>query len=132
MEGTEELKIWKYMDLAKFLALLTTSSLYFASPARFQDFSEGSLPKSHVEAVSMMIQKSSIDTMLALRPQFAARSLEAVRQLDHDIRALVTSLKTQATSRGVPELYARAILLIASFGSDIFWSAFGYRWKSLA
>jgi hypothetical protein len=37
MEEQAETRIWKYMDLAKFLALLTTESLYFPSPSRLQD-----------------------------------------------------------------------------------------------
>jgi hypothetical protein len=92
MEEDAELKIWKYLDLAKFISLLTTNTLYFASPAQFQDLSEGSLPKSHVDAWSKVIQETSIDPMLALRPQFAARSSEALKHFDARLQKLVREL----------------------------------------
>ena len=92
MEEGSELKIWKYLDLAKFISLLTTNTLYFASPAQFQDLSEGSLPKSHADAWSKFIQESIVDPNQALRPQFAARSPAALKQFDYIQQKLVREL----------------------------------------
>lgn len=39
-------KIWRYMDFTKFVALLTQSELFFASPEQFDDPCEGSLRMS--------------------------------------------------------------------------------------
>ena len=54
------------MDLAKFLSLLTTESLYFSTPSQFQDPFEGALPKSHVDAYSK-IHQSHIDQLIEVR-----------------------------------------------------------------
>jgi hypothetical protein len=42
-----EIKLWRYMDLAKFISLISTKSLYFAPFNSFQDPYEGYLPNSH-------------------------------------------------------------------------------------
>jgi hypothetical protein len=42
-------KIWRYLDFAKFVDLLHTSSLYFARADTFNDSFEGSLPKQTVK-----------------------------------------------------------------------------------
>jgi hypothetical protein len=83
MEEFPDAKIWKYMDLAKFLSLLTTSSLYFASPAQFQDLSEGTLPKSHAAAMSKMLQDTAVNPILRVREEFAALSPHALKEFDH-------------------------------------------------
>jgi hypothetical protein len=93
MKEQAETKIWKYLDLAKFLALLTTESLYFASPSRLQDPFEGSLPKSHVDAISQMVQTRQVDPMLALRTHFAALSAQALDQFDRAMFGLSEGFK---------------------------------------
>ena len=50
MKKYSEIKIWKYMDLAKFIYMLITESLYFACPSKFIDPYEGYFPRSHIEA----------------------------------------------------------------------------------
>jgi hypothetical protein len=67
-------KIWKYMDLAKFVSMLATRSLYFACPIQFHDPYEGQLPRSHVEAESQMVQ-AFVDQTLAVRQQMASRGI---------------------------------------------------------
>jgi hypothetical protein len=67
-------KIWRYMDLAKFAALLASRSLYFACPNQLNDPYEGTLPRSHVEAESKIFQ-GFVDQMLPLRAQFIERGI---------------------------------------------------------
>lgn len=38
---TNEDKLWRYMDLAKFVSMLKNSAIYFASPSSFEDLYEG-------------------------------------------------------------------------------------------
>ncbi len=42
-------KIWRYMDMAKFVSMLLEEALYFACPCEFVDPYEGYLPKSYME-----------------------------------------------------------------------------------
>lgn len=45
-------KVWRYMDLSKFLSLLETSSLYFTRSDKFIDPYEGSIPKLNTDSIS--------------------------------------------------------------------------------
>ena len=81
MEEVQDSKIWKYMDLAKFVSLLTTKSLYFSCPSQFDDPFEGSVPRSHAKAESEMIQRF-VDDLLSLRPHFAAQSSASLQKFD--------------------------------------------------
>jgi hypothetical protein len=45
MEKDLQSKIWRYMDLAKFISLLSKQSLYFACATQFNDPYEGYFPK---------------------------------------------------------------------------------------
>jgi hypothetical protein len=45
------LKIWRYMDLPKFVNMLATNMLYFTCISGFKDPYEGWLPRSYMEAM---------------------------------------------------------------------------------
>jgi hypothetical protein len=57
MEDSAETRIWRYMDLAKFVSLLTTESLYFTNPREFDDPYEGVIPKATAQQFSELLQK---------------------------------------------------------------------------
>jgi hypothetical protein len=88
-EGT---KIWKYMDFAKFVSLLTTRSLYFACPFQLNDPYEGCVPRSHAKAESQVVQKL-VDDMLALKPYFAAQSSSSLQQFNDRMQILQQELR---------------------------------------
>jgi len=43
------MRIWRYMDLSKFISLLSNEALYFANPTEFDDPYEFHMPRSHSE-----------------------------------------------------------------------------------
>lgn len=45
----EDMPLWRYMDLAKFLSMLHTSSLYFARSDKMEDTFEAAFPKPYVD-----------------------------------------------------------------------------------
>ena len=49
---SDETKIWRFMDLAKFCDVLEKKSLFFIKPEKFPDPWEGYLPKKHFEETS--------------------------------------------------------------------------------
>jgi hypothetical protein len=49
-DGLIHMRIWRYLDLAKLVSLLTKKALYFAPPSELNDPFEGYLPRSHVKA----------------------------------------------------------------------------------
>jgi hypothetical protein len=88
------LKIWRYVDLAKFVHMLATGTLYFACvTTELKDPYEGWLPRSHMRAL-MELNRTYLDQMrgtrdsiLALHPTrdpapFDAILLDAQRKLD--------------------------------------------------
>lgn len=50
----EDVKIWRYMDLAKFISLVSTKSIYFSNISKFDDPYEFDLPNSHYQAIDEM------------------------------------------------------------------------------
>ncbi len=81
-------KIWRYLDLARFISLLSTESLRFACPNEFtNDPYEGYYPKSHVQAFSSMA-KQQLGQLRATRDEMIARlpGIDAAR-LDEAIVA---------------------------------------------
>jgi hypothetical protein len=85
MEDCSAIKIWRYMDLAKFISLLATESLYFACPSEFQDPFEGYMPRSHIEAFSVTIVPM-VQNIISIRNQLADKYQDIdMRQIDEKI-----------------------------------------------
>lgn len=51
-----DIKIWRYMDMAKFISMLVTESLWFSSAAKFDDPFEGSHSKMYVALMEKLKQ----------------------------------------------------------------------------
>lgn len=69
-EPSDEASLWRYMDLAKFLALLENRSLYLANLKTFEDPFEGHPPRRFVEAFTT-IPKGITQEEAAKRQQVA-------------------------------------------------------------
>jgi len=78
------LKIWRYVDLAKFVHMLATRSLYFACTSQMTDPYEGWFPRSHITAMIGLTHtyldqmKSTRDAILAQQPHCDSAPLDAV------------------------------------------------------
>jgi hypothetical protein len=67
------LKIWRYVDFAKFTHMLATSTLYFpCATTQLTDPYEGWLPRSHIMAL-MQINRGILDQMKTTRDSFLAQ-----------------------------------------------------------
>jgi hypothetical protein len=64
------MKIWRYLDLAKFVHMISSRALYFACPCEFEDPYESYLPLSYIKAHEKTIQET-LGSFHALREQFA-------------------------------------------------------------
>lgn len=94
MEKCSEIKIWRYMDLAKFTYMLITESLYFACPLKFKDPYEGFLPRSHIEANSKIVAPMVHDD-ISLRNQLEDKFPGSIdlQQVDAKIDSLKNMLR---------------------------------------
>jgi hypothetical protein len=78
------LKIWRYVDFAKFVDMLATMSLYFACTSQMTDPYEGWMPRSHIAALTglndtyLIQMKDACDKALALRPQLAPTAFDGI------------------------------------------------------
>jgi hypothetical protein len=76
--------IWRYVDLAKFVHMIATQSLYFACTSQMTDPYEGWLPRSHIEAMMGLTRtyldqmKGTCDTILAQRPNSDSTVFDAL------------------------------------------------------
>lgn len=64
-------KLWRYIDLQKFISMLSTRTLFFSRPSAFRDPYEGWMPRSHMEALAGINQRY-IAQQHDLRREFAA------------------------------------------------------------
>ena len=79
---THVLKIWRYVDLPKFVNMLATGTLHFACVSSFNDPYEGWLPRSYMEAM-VKLARAPLDQMrqmqVALNPSIH-REWETLQQ----------------------------------------------------
>ena len=67
------MKIWRYVDFAKFVHMLATSALYFpCATTELKDPYEGWLPRSHIKAM-MEINRRVLDQMIGTHASFLAQ-----------------------------------------------------------
>jgi hypothetical protein len=74
------IKIWRYMDVTRFISLLETSSLYFAPLSSFSDTFEGAIPQHTVNSLPKNSRKElikSYDLMLRYVRTFTANCWHA-------------------------------------------------------
>jgi hypothetical protein len=130
----ENKKIWKYMDLAKFLSLLTTESLYFSTPFQFQDPFEGELPKSHVDAHSK-IHQNHIDQLIEFRDKLIhefpeKKGMPELLSFDEMLQNIPTRIKED-------DLYLKALFgincwHINEYESDAMWKVYSQSGQGIA
>jgi hypothetical protein len=93
METNTQIKIWRYMDLAKFISLLTNEALYFSCPDEFDDPYEGFCPRSYMEAFSK-IGQDVYDDFLSTRNQLARMFPSAnLNDADNSLRKMITAFR---------------------------------------
>lgn len=73
-----EQRIWRYMDLTKFVLMLTHRALYFAPLSELNDPFEGYMPRSHAEALGKIVD----ETLYKRIPQLKEESKAQGRDLD--------------------------------------------------
>ena len=67
------MKIWRYVDLAKFIHMLATGTLYFpCATTQLKDPYEGWLPRSHIKAMEQ-INRGILDQMKTTQDSFLAQ-----------------------------------------------------------
>lgn len=72
-ESPVDVKIWRYVDLAKFVSMLASRSLYFpCATTELKDPFEGWLPRSHMKAM-MEINRGALDQMRSTQDTFLAQ-----------------------------------------------------------
>lgn len=64
------MRIWRYIDLGKFISLLVTESLYFACPCEFDDlaYNAATFLSVRADAIELAVQASSSATSRGLGP----------------------------------------------------------------
>lgn len=72
-----EIKIWRYMDFTKFIALLNSQELFFARTDTFNDPFEGSLTKPTFETINKFFSDNNASS---IRPSFGD-FLESFRKI---------------------------------------------------
>lgn len=122
-------KIWRYMDISKFISLLTTRSLYFACPPELGDPYEGFLPQVQVNAWSEVIQRPA-DDMLLLRPVFASKGVGALAKFDEAMGSFAKKIR-EAPSNAAAK-FGVSCWHINEHESDAMWKIYAASGKGVA
>src|ERR1700694_1250808 len=99
------MRIWKYLDLAKLVSMLSSKALYFAPPSELNDPYEGYLPRSHVEAHEEIAHnilaqfKNTRDQIVERFPDRDRAVLERDEIRFGHIRRFRSNLRTRPTRR---------------------------------
>jgi len=129
MENIAEMRIWRYMDLARFISLLVTESLYFACPLSFHDPYEGLLPKSHIDANAVALAPMVKD-IISLKNQLAYQFADSIdlRHLD----AKINSLTPLGASREASREYVVCCWHISEYESEAMWKIYSPSGQGIA
>ena len=130
MGNSPEQKIWRYMDIPKFISLLTTRSLYFACPSELGDPYEGFLPKIQANALSEVTQRL-VDDILSWRPDFAAKSVDSLAMFDNrmmgDLQTRIRGASAKAAAK-----FGVSCWHINEHESDAMWKIYAASGKGVA
>ena len=123
-------KIWRYIDLAKFIDLLATKALYFAPPASFDDPYEGYMPRSHMAAIEEM-HDNYIAQMRTTRDQLLIRRPNIdVEAMDKIIEAATVQLK--GAYKDVNTRFGVSCWHESAYESDAMWKLYASRGSGIA
>jgi hypothetical protein len=94
----EALKIWRYVELAKFVSMLATRTLYFPCAAtELTDPYEGWMPRSHIDALTALSRtvldqtEHMLDAIAAMNPARDRAPLDAIFE---DLQRKLNSQRT--------------------------------------
>lgn len=76
----ENIKIWRYLDLSKFISMLDTQSLFFTRVDRFEDSFEGSIPSPNIKSRSSSYLEFMDPEKVRRFEQFSAKTSIAWRK----------------------------------------------------
>jgi len=133
VEECSKIKIWKYMDLAKFIYMLVTESLYFACPLKFNDPYEGLLPKSYIEANTNMIAPV-VQDLISIRDQLANKYPNSIdpQQSDVKIRDLKNISETIETYKEVVKKFGVSCWHRSEYESEAMWKVYSSLGQGIA
>lgn len=121
------------MDLAKFIYMLLTESLYFACPLKFNDPFEGLLPKSYIEANAKMIAPI-VQDIISIRDQLANKYLNSIelQQSDIKIRNLKNMSETLETYKDVIKKFGVSCWHKSDYESEAMWKIYSSYGQGIA
>ena len=65
----DDSKLWRYMDLSKFVSFLSTGALFFTRADRFEDTWEGTVTRNNIRASRNVIASESSAAKQETLPQ---------------------------------------------------------------
>jgi len=129
------MKIWRYMDLAKFISLLSKEALYFANPNQFDDPYEFHLPKSHNIEREEKIYKPAIENMNKLKKEMIKNkpSLEKTNEFkifEQQIDNLPTKFKN--AEKEAKERFGVSCWHINDYENEALWKIYTNQGQGIA
>jgi Protein of unknown function (DUF2971) len=119
------LKIWRYVDLPKFVSMLATGTLHFVCVSSFKDPYEGWLPRSYMEAL-VNLHRTYLDQMRQTQNQMVALKPSVDRaQLENVLRDAERKLHTPRLLKETNEKFGASCWHINEGESEAMWRLYG-------
>ena len=119
------MKIWRYIDLAKFVNMLATGTVRFTCISEFKDPYEGWLPRSYIKAL-MDLNRSYLDQMQQTRDAIAAHYPHAdPAHLDAIVQYGQRRLNMQQLLRETNDKFGATCWHINDHESEAMWQLYG-------
>ncbi len=119
------MKIWRYVDLPKFVSMLATRTLHFAPVSSFEDPYEGWLPRSYMEAM-VNLTRTLLDEQRQLHNHLIASKPSIDRaQLENIIRDAERKLHMPQIIKDLNKKSVRAVGTSMKAKSEAMWRLYG-------
>lgn len=125
-----ELKIWRYMDLAKFISLLSNKALFFASPCQFNDPYEFDLPKSHYQALDELNDNWKQKLLQELEEKIP--NLKNTPQYEKIIQNINQMSSTKSLNNEVKKKFGVSCWHINDYENEALWKVYSNQGQGIA
>ena len=127
--------IWRYMDLAKFISLISNEALYFANPNQFNDPYEFYLPKSHNLAKNEKIIQPFIEKINNFKKEMIKNKpgigkTEEFKQFEEKIKNSEYQMKD--TEKKLKERFGVSCWHINDYENEALWKIYTNQGQGIA
>ena len=115
-----EQRIWRYVDLTKFILMLMQRTIYFAPLSELEDPYEGYLPRCDAEAFSKILRENFFSRL----PSFKAQAKAQGRNLDGAFDRIETDARMKLSMKEIRRSFGVSCWHANEYESEAMWKLY--------